>query len=781
MFFRILKKDLKRKKTMNVILLLFVIFSAMFAAAAVNNLSAVTKGIDNFLDLADAPDAVIFTSGETDLEERIAALDSVSGIKTEKDFMVMSDKFTLNGKPLDVVSSTMVYSDMAVRYFGEDNSEITSVEKGSVYCTKNLLTGMADPQKGDLLVFETDDKKYTFKFEGIIKDAVHSSNQGNNPRMMLSKEDYEELKECSIVPEFDTFYVKTSDTDAVKSTCDGTNGISFYSKDDLRDIFIYDKFTAYIMLAVCCIMLITAFVVLRFTIGFTIAEEFREIGVMKAVGVDNGSIRGLYIAKYAAIAVVGSVIGFFCSIPLSSVLLDSISKNIVFKGSNNVLLGLAGSAAVVVLILLFCYGCTRRIKKLSPIDAVRNGQTGERFGRKSIMHLGRSRLPATGFLAMNDVASSPKQFVLITAIFTLCVLMMTIMSNCASTLSSDKPIGLFSMPTQTDISVMDTIDGMDEAFGESLAYESFIEDTEKKLAENGMPAKCTVTYGMNFVTACGGKSESISYLITKNTPDENFVYDEGSAPVREDEVAMTESVLEKLGAEIGDRVTLTVSGEEKEYIITGTFSSFMNNGECGRLCESTPIIYEEVNNFMGIQVDFDEELTEEELHSYADKVKDIYGVKNVMTNAELVDYFTEMSGTLTNIKKIMMLITVIVTSMIVILMERSFISKEKTEIALMKAVGLRNRSIVGQHVMRFGIAALLAVGAASAAVLPVSRWLINFIFSMIGSVKGVDIAFNAFEIFVTCPAILIAVTIVGSFLTALYMKTIHASDAASIE
>ncbi|MBP5780754.1 MAG: FtsX-like permease family protein, partial [Clostridia bacterium] len=70
--------------------------------------------------------------------------------------------------------------------------------------------------------------------------------------------------------------------------------------------------------AVCAIMLITSFVVLRFTIGFTIAEEFREIGVMKAVGIGNGSIRSLYIVKYLAIAAVGALIGFFCSMPLSS-------------------------------------------------------------------------------------------------------------------------------------------------------------------------------------------------------------------------------------------------------------------------------------------------------------------------------------------------------------------------------------------------------------------------------------------------------------------------------
>ena len=42
MFWSILKKDLKRKKTMNVVLLLFVVLCSMFASASVNNIIAVT-------------------------------------------------------------------------------------------------------------------------------------------------------------------------------------------------------------------------------------------------------------------------------------------------------------------------------------------------------------------------------------------------------------------------------------------------------------------------------------------------------------------------------------------------------------------------------------------------------------------------------------------------------------------------------------------------------------------------------------------------------------------
>ena len=115
--------------------------------------------------------------------------------------------------------------------------------------------------------------------------------------------------------------------------------------------------TAYIMMAISIVLMITAFVVRRFTIGFTISEEFREIGVMKAVGIQSSSIRGLYIVKYLAISLIGALIGFFCSVPLQDMMMKTVSKNMVLGSENGYLMGLISSAGVVAVILLFCYLC----------------------------------------------------------------------------------------------------------------------------------------------------------------------------------------------------------------------------------------------------------------------------------------------------------------------------------------------------------------------------------------------------------------------------------------
>ena len=82
---------------------------------------------------------------------------------------------------------------------------------------------------------------------------------------------------------------------------------------------------------------------------------------------------------------------------------------------------------------------------MSPIDAVRNGQTGERFRKKSMMSLGRSRLPETVFLALNDIVSSPKRFSIITFAFFLCLSLLLVLSTTVSTAKSGALFNLFDL------------------------------------------------------------------------------------------------------------------------------------------------------------------------------------------------------------------------------------------------------------------------------------------------------------------------------------------------
>lgn len=53
---RILKKDLKKRKGVNLILFLFIAIATVFLASSVNNILVVTPAVDYYMDYANVPD-----------------------------------------------------------------------------------------------------------------------------------------------------------------------------------------------------------------------------------------------------------------------------------------------------------------------------------------------------------------------------------------------------------------------------------------------------------------------------------------------------------------------------------------------------------------------------------------------------------------------------------------------------------------------------------------------------------------------------------------------------
>ena len=783
MFWRILKKDLKRKKTMNIILLLFVILCSMFAAAAVNNIIAVTGGIEHYFDMAGVPDVTVLTLGENDAEERIAELTCVKEIKTEHCLDVFSSSFKHNGKKLDnFANSARLISDseMAINYFDESSSIIKSVDKGCFYATAPFLQDI-DIKEGDEVELDVGDSHLTLKFMGRFKGALFGSQKSDSPCLIINSADYNRLdkEQAAHIMDYKQLYINTSNVDEIKELAKDYDRVFVTVREESKNIYLYDMLSAYALMIISVVLMFTGFVVLRFTIGFTISEEFHEIGVMKAVGIDNNSIRSLYIVKYLAIAVIGTLIGYFCSIPLGDMMMKTVSENMVLGSGSGAFMGILSSGLVVIIILLFCYSCTRRVNKLSPIDAVRNGQTGERFRKRSLLRLGRSKLPSTAFLSVNDFLSSPKQFSVITVVFTLCILLMTIMSNFALTLKSEKLLRFFDLPS-SEAHIMDT-----EMIGELMTdlsdHKRIIAQTEKLLADNGMPGKCTMTLGAQLEASHKDKTAKLNFRITKGETTDTLRADKGSPPQKADEIIVTENTLVNLGAEIGDRVTTVINDKEYEFIITGTFSTFVNPTNAAFLYKDFDLGHLPASNVMGVQIHFDGSPDKERINQNIEKLKSLLESDKVYTTSDFINNFTGMSDTINSIKKIMMILTVIVTAMIVILMERSFIAKEKSEIALMKAVGVTDGSIAAQHTLRFVIASILACILSTAVLMPISNVMMNWVGNMIGDISGLKCDFDPLEIFVICPEILIGVTVIGSYLTALYTKTIKASDTASIE
>ena len=113
-------------------------------------------------------------------------------------------------------------------------------------------------------------------------------------------------------------------------------------------------------------------------------------------------------------------------------------------------------------------------------------------------------------------------------------------------------------------------------------------------------------------------------------------------------------------------------------------------------------------------------------------------------------------------------------------MERSFISEEKGEIAILKAVGFSNGAIIRWHMKRFIMVGIVSVLIAVAISVPMTSICFNPVFGIMG-MKTISYHYNLLQVFLVYPAIIIAVTIISAVLTALYTRHISSSDTSSIE
>ncbi len=774
---------------MNIILLLFMILATMFVASSVNNIINVTTALDSYFEMADAPDyaaAAMNKNLVVDIDETVSQASAVDRYATENVLFLSSDNFIYGNEDIVSKGSNLVHSDICMNYFLSDGSILETVRPGEFYMSE----GEADAcgiDVGDQLTIECNGARREFVLADKIKDALFGSKQMTLTRYIISEEDFENFLSAENTEEYyggTLVYIYSSDMETalpqIKPLVD--NSALTMDRATMKFTYVFDMIVVGLLLMVSMILIIIAFVVLRFTISFTLSEEFREIGVMKAIGIGNFKIRGFYLVKYMGLSIIGAAVGLVLSFPFGKMLMSVSSQNIIVGNQSPVLVNIVCAVLVVAVILLFCYGCTGKVKKLTPIDAIRNGQTGERFRKKSLMSLGKSRLPMAPFLALNDMVSSPRRYGIITLTFFLCLSLLLILSATVSTMNSGSLAATFGW-ADCDIYLDSKIiaECMLEDGHEKL--EKHIDEMEQTLAKHGIPAKCYQEMMFILPVSFGEDESNICiYQGTGSTMD-MYEYTAGTAPQNTDEIAITRIAADKLNATIGDTVTIKTIDGEKEYIISAFFQSMNMQGSGIRLHSDAYINYvQAAASVDGTQITFTDHPDSREIERRMEEIQRIFpDYKNIRTCAEATADMIGIGGALDAVKSLVGVLTIVLAALITVLMERSFIAKEQGEIALMKAVGTRNGKIYAYHTLRFLFVGIMAVMIGEIFAMPLTHLCIDPIFQMMGMELAVDYVTDPVEMYLIFPVVILATTTVSAFLTSLYTRKIKSSDTANME
>ena len=667
MFLRILKRDLKRKRTMNVILLLFIILATMFVSSGINNVVTVMNGVDYYLDKAGIGDYIIVTTGnspEDNVEEMLNDAPEVLGYNIENVALGSQDNiFDSNGNTMKSKNVVIFQSidDAQISFFNMDNEEITTVEKGHVYLSADFMK-KNNVNVGDSITVEHNNVNMKLVVDGKAKDALFGSRFIGNTRFILNAEDMKKFVEDENIRSKymgQIIYINTDNVNKLSSLVSKIPNISFDGKRDvIKMSYVMDMIIAFIVLILSVCLILVSFVVLKFSITFTIVDEFREIGVMKAIGITNKKIRSLYIIKYFVMAILGAIIGFVASIPFGKLLLKSVSNNMVLGNDTGVLINFIGASIVVLIIILFAYLCTSKVNKLSPIDAIRSGQTGERYKKKSIYRIGRSHTSTSLYMAINDVLSSPRRFLTIIVSFLVCTLFVLILVNTTSTMKSSNLIDTFG--ARSDLYVENVGEAMKSMnTGSKSSMEEYLTEQEDRLTKEGMPSKCYNEIQYKYRVSFEGNDYVLTCQQGLKRKASDYKYIEGVIPQSRNEIAITPQISETIGAKIGDTVTINFGDEKLECIVTAYFQTMNQFGEVIRLHEDAPTDFKYISTVMQLQIDFTDEPSLDEIESRKEKISDLYNNK-VMDATEYCVDCIGVVDTMEAVQYLLLAITLIV-------------------------------------------------------------------------------------------------------------------------
>ena len=792
MLLQILKKDIIKRKGINTILFLFITLATIFLASSINNILVVSSAIDYYMDYANVPDVNVLidsTENKTKIDEWLNQQQE-KGIVSEYQynyFLEIGDKAVTiyqnqKTKDFDNNGTSMFLSTMNVDYckvYDLDGKEFTLKDR-EIAVSLSMME-KADLTVGDTLRIKSNGLEKEFVIKTATKDAAFGNEMVGMSRFILSQNDFNSLAKDTA--KFGVYYINTTTNDfASKINNESFTGVlNTVDKDMYKMVYSFDMILAGLLILVGICLILIALLVLRFTIVFSLEEQYQEIGILKAIGLRDFAIKKLYLIKYLAIVVIGASIGTALSIPVSQTMLDSVNKNMIMASSKlNLFVVFLCAIAIILIVLLFCYFCTRKLNKVSAITAIRGGYTGERFSNTIGPSLAKRKSLAVAIhLGINDILSHSSRYAVL--IITICFsfILITIPLNILNTMQSEEMVEKFYMDPSSSC-YLNRIEQEGEAkYKTSKELLEGISLVKQELLDKGYTSKMTATpiYFFNYINIDTNKKVNLMTLQLLGKDGTFASYQEGKAPLLENEVAFSKDVMKENGWVVGDYVKVTYGQEEKTLLISGVYSDYMQLGKSARINAKLDCSKEFMFDYWGIMVDLDIEGSKKEI---SEKMQQEFPDYEWKTAQEMVDQ--NVGGIQDVLGDVMLPMTAMlcgIIMLIILLMEKLFITREKGEIAMLKSIGFRHSTIRNWQIIRMTMVAMIAMLISIPLSLISNQYMLKPIFAIMGA--DVTIQVVPLQVYIIYPGILVIGIIVATAIASRAVKSINIREMNNLE
>ncbi len=789
MFFRILGRELKRKKGINFILFLFVILATIFVAASVNNILVVMNATDYCIEKGNVPDDSIWSYEENSVKSIDNWLDN-EGKKYYQSYTantavalaqtnIKSFK-NEEGSDYKITNSIIIQStwDYMTAY-DYDYNEI-SMNDGELSMKKQDME-LNNLEAGDKITIEVNGYERTFTVTEPIYDPAYGGDFIGETRYFVSENEYEKIKEAS--GNYVTIYnIITDDVDefSVRINRLGVNITVEITKDLYAFTYIMSVISAGIITIVGACLIVIAFLILRFTISVTLTEDYREIGIMKAIGLKDFAIRKIYLVKYLALSLVGIIIGAVVSIPVSTGMLSVVASNMMMQnGAAHKEINILCAVLVLIIIMMFCYFSTGKLKKFSAIDAIRDGSKGERFAKSPLRLFRKKKMRVPFFMAINDIVSSTKKYIAMILTFAIGIVLVILCCNTITTFRSSEMAKSFLLDTDCEAYInADTIYDRSQFDMTGKAVKEYVEKVKNELSDKGHEADIhTIIFFSSSVYVDKDAEDMRSFMAIQpvNNDGKYIPLTKGSIPELDNEVVISKQVSDKLGVNIGDSIHMQLGEVDYKMIVCGIYENYMQMGQTILLSESFNSDELVTKGSWYYQID---------LKNADDSFESL---KNDMPQYEIMNSYGVMEN---NIGSIMSKIGVIkvavliligaVNVLITVLMLKMFIMEENGQIAMLRSVGFSVYAVRLHQIIRMGIVFVIGAVIGIIISIPLNTLALKPIFGLMGA-TNLKIQVVPVETYLLYPAVLAVVVIVSTIAASATIKKMNLMEINNIE
>lgn len=670
-----------------------------------------SRYVDSEMNRLDYGELTAWVSGLPDaapLTEEISALDEVESVGVQS---LIFSEYEIEDQESDSEGQLITYdpAHYPYKFFADDLSGYqaapTEIAQGEVYVSSSMAS-MFGVQAGDSITFPIarSGGDVTFTVSGFYEDPFMGSSMIGMKGFLINGQDHEEIAGMieesgadSLAREGFMLHISQISGSALTAAQfnaflnENTSLQSYaeftHSKDAIAGFMLtlQNVFTS-LLLAFVAVLLLASMAALSHSIGSTIEQDYTNMGILKTMGFTSGKLRAIQLLQYLITTVCGMGLGTLLSIPASGFIcrMTVTTTGLLIPSALPIGICLTALAAILVLLMGFVWFRTGKIRRISPVSAIRGTWKKSRESKRTAFPIQKKGIIC--WLALRQLLSGKRRYMGACLVAVLLVFFASLIGRVDAWLGPNGE------------GLMDAFNPADLHIAAQPMGETTIEEVEQTIESY---TSITDSYDLAMPSVSVNGVDMTANVITQ---PERFHLLSGQTCRKADEVVLTEFAAADLGVSVGDTVTLAGTLGSGEYTVSGIYQCANDMGmNIGMNREGYDLIGEEspamwcTHYFLA-----DPSLQPEIMQALQDTYGgDVYLHENSWPG--LAGILSAMQALMVFLYGMVILFVLVVT----LLTAGKLLRAEKKDLSIYRTIGFSAGQLRRSFALRFGVIALL--------------------------------------------------------------------------